>query len=71
MNKAYKKSLSGLLAFSALALSGCLLQNHYMRDEVADRVAHPAWMVGREIPAAPFSLTAYERIHDRGGTANL
>lgn len=71
MNKTFKKSLSGLLAFTALALSGCLLQTHAMRNEVADRVAHPAWMVGREIPAAPFSLKAYERIHDRGGTANL
>ncbi len=71
MNKSFKKSLSGLLAFSTLALSGCLLQPPQMRHEVADRVAHPAWMVGREIPAAPFSLKAYERIHDRGGTANL
>ncbi len=71
MLKKFKKPVFGLAALSALVLSGCLLQTTEMRHEVADRVGHAAWMVEREIPAAPFSLMAYERIHDRGGIANL
>ncbi|GJL85090.1 MAG: peptidase [Micavibrio sp.] len=67
----FRKTKLSILGLSILTLSGCLLQNHYMRHEVAHRVGHAAWMLDREIPAAPFSLTAYERIHERGGTANL
>lgn len=57
---------------SALALGGCLTTvSPYFRAEVAQRIAAPAWMVKRQIPAGPFVLTAYERIHDRGGAADV
>jgi len=62
-----------LCLLAALGLVGCLVNtpSHYMRDEIAQRVAHPAWMVGREIPAGPFALKAYERVYERGQAANL
>ena len=71
MHSASKKIIFSILGLTVLILSGCLLHGNQMRHEVANRIGHAAWMAGREIPAAPFSLTAYERIHDRGGIANL
>lgn len=61
---------AGLLA--ALALSGCIATTlPYMRAETAQRIASPAWMIKRDIAAAPYLLRSYERIHNRGGVANL
>lgn len=61
---------TGLLA--ALALGGCIATTlPYMRTETAQRIASPAWMIKRDIAAAPYLLRSYERIHDRGGVANL
>lgn len=61
---------AGLLA--ALALSGCIATTlPYMRTETAQRIAAPAWMIKRDISAAPYLLRSYERIHNRGGNANL
>ncbi|PCK00521.1 MAG: hypothetical protein COA45_01705 [Zetaproteobacteria bacterium] len=61
---------AGLLA--ALALGGCIATTlPYMRAETAQRIASPAWMIKRDIAAAPYLLRSYERIHDRGGVANL
>ncbi|MFP4386939.1 MAG: hypothetical protein ACLFP8_06930 [Alphaproteobacteria bacterium] len=64
---------SGLIATLAiLALGGCIGTTYpYMRTETAQRIAAPAWMIRRDITAEPFLLRAYERIHDRGGVANL
>lgn len=59
-----------IIALGALALAGCMA-DHYMRDEVALRLGHSAWMVDREIAAGPFALKAYERMHERNATANL
>ena len=57
---------------SALAvLAGCGTSSLTMRHEVAERLATPAWMIERRIPAAPFSLTAYERMHERFAPANI
>jgi hypothetical protein len=42
-----------------------------MRDDVADRLAHPVWMVEREIPAGLFNLTAYERMHEHNAPATV
>lgn len=42
-----------------------------MKKEVATRIAAPAWMVERQIPAGPFALTAYERIHKRFAPAHI
>lgn len=53
------------------ALTGCLNSTIAMREETAERIAGPAFMVERDIPAQPFLLTAYERVHENGGTANI
>jgi hypothetical protein len=54
------------------ALTACeRMSKPYLRDEVADRLAHPVWMVEREIPAGPFALTAYERMHERHAPATI
>tara|TARA_R110001592_G_scaffold20926_17_gene84723 strand:+ start:1417 stop:2352 length:936 start_codon:yes stop_codon:yes gene_type:complete len=61
---------AGVLAM--LALGGCIATTYpYMRTETAQRIAAPAWMIKRDISADPFILRAYERIHDRGGYANI
>ncbi len=61
---------AGILAI--LALGGCIATTiPYMRTETAQRIAAPAWMIKRDVSASPFILRAYERIHDRGGIANL
>lgn len=61
---------AGVLAI--LTLGGCIATTYpYMRAETAQRIAAPAWMIKRDIPADPFMLRAYERIHERGGTANV
>ncbi|MGB4057059.1 MAG: hypothetical protein WBK77_03130, partial [Alphaproteobacteria bacterium] len=43
----------------------------YFREEVTDRLAHPVWMVEREIPAGMFGLTAYERMHEHNAPATI
>jgi len=66
------KIIVSLCLVATLTLAGCLTApNHYMRDEIAKRLATPAWMVGRDIPTGTMTLKVYERIHDNGGSANL
>ena len=61
---------AGILA--VLALGGCIATTFpYMRTETAQRIAAPAWMIKRDIDAGAYVLRAYERIHERGGVANL
>ncbi len=61
----------GLLAV-ILLLGGCIATTFpYMRDQTAQRIAAPAWMIKRDIAASPYILRAYERIHNRGGFANI
>lgn len=60
--------LMGSVALGTLA--GCTAAPA-MRAETAKRIASPAFMVERKIPAGPFLLTAYERAHQRGEPANL
>jgi len=65
-----KNILLGLVTLASL--SACdHISKPYMREEVADRLAHPVWMVEREIPAGLFSLTAYERMHEPGDPATI
>lgn len=60
----------GLVAL--VTLSGCIATTFpYMRDETAQRIAAPAWMIKRDIAAETYTLRAYERIHNRNGVANL
>lgn len=55
-----------------LILGGCIATSlPTLRTETAQRIAAPAWMIKRDIPAAPYLLRAYERIHKRGGIANI
>ena len=54
-----------------LLLAGCGTSTIAMREEVAQRIAAPSWMVERQIPAAPFALTAYERMHERFAPADI
>lgn len=61
-----------LILLSTLALGGCLATTpNYLRKETAQRIAAPAWMIKRDIPADSFTLRAFERIHEQGGVANL
>ncbi len=62
-----------LILLSALTLSAaaCALHPEPMREVVADRLASAAWMLKREINAAPFTLTLYERMHEKEAPANI
>jgi pimeloyl-ACP methyl ester carboxylesterase len=54
------------------ALGACdRMVKPYLREDVADRLAHPVWMVERQIPAGLFSLTAYERMHEANAPATI
>lgn len=56
----------------SLLLAGCITSaTHFSREDVATRVAAPAWMVDRVISAPPFNLMAFERMHKRFTTANI
>lgn len=57
---------------ATLILGGCIATSlPTLRTETAQRIAAPAWMIKRDIAAAPYLLRAYERIHERGGVANV
>ena len=56
---------------AALATTSCIQSKGVMRPETAHRLAAPAFMHERVIPAAPFALTAYERIRETGGNATI
>ena len=58
-----------LALLTATALASCT--KPYFREEVATRIAAPAWMVERQIAAGPFALTAFERMHERYAPANV
>lgn len=63
---------SALFLLAGLGLLGaCAASNPVMRTEIAQRLAAPAWMIKREIAAAPLTLTAYERMHERFAPANI
>ncbi len=65
----YKKHL--LLPLVALLfITGCETQS-VMSEQIAMRLAMPAWMVKRQVPAGPFTLTAFERMHERHKSANI
>lgn len=68
MNKTIRSFAMVLAASSALAACTSPIT---MRDEVAHRIASPAWMIERQIPAAPFTITAYERMHKNHAPATV
>lgn len=69
MNKFAKHSLLTLSALGIVGLAACASEP--LREEVAMRVASPAWMVKRPVEAGPFVLTAFERMHERGQPATV
>jgi len=71
-NKASTDHSLKIAVLATLMLGGCIATTFpYMRSETAQRIAAPAWMIKRDVLATPFTLRAYERIHDRGGVVNL
>ncbi|MEM7650573.1 MAG: hypothetical protein AAF204_00635 [Pseudomonadota bacterium] len=67
MNKFFTLSLASI---SLLGLGACAV-NEVLREQVAMRVASPAWMIKRTIETDPYALTAFERMHERDKTAAL
>lgn len=59
------------LAASALSVTSCVKGTGFMRPETAARLATPSFMHERLIPAAPFSLTVFERVRKPGGDATV
>lgn len=59
-----RKSLLGFSALTLLALPGCFV-NNYPREEAAQRIASPAWMVDREVDIGDYAIRVYERMHER------
>lgn len=53
------------LAAASFTITACSVPPA-LRDEVAARIASPAWMIERPIVASPFTLTAFERMHEKG-----
>lgn len=64
--------LSSLLSLSLLiVIAACTTHSPLIKEEIAKRIAGPAWMVERLIPAEPFALSAFERMHEHNAPANL
>lgn len=71
MLKTLKASRLSILALLCLLIvTGCATR-YYMRDETAQRLAAPAFMLKRTVAAAPFELTLYERMHERYAPATI
>lgn len=73
MNSSKWPRFFGLLSLilAGFGLSGCLMGTMEMRDQVASRIARPAFMVPRIVPAGPFNLTAWERMHTHRAPATV
>ena len=52
-------------------LQACTSTTMEARQVTADRIAAPAFMVKRQIPAGQFNLIAFERVNERGAPANI
>jgi hypothetical protein len=59
-----------LITLIGLTASACVATKS-ARQQTANRIAGPAFMVERQLQAGPFALTLFERIHDRGGPAHV
>src|SRR5687768_5965899 len=55
------------------ALTSCVqeLAVTRLRHDTTERLARPAFMFERHIPADPFLLTAWERVREPGGPATV
>lgn len=66
-----KKLLLTLLGTAIALTTGACVATKSARQETANRIAAPAFMIDRQLQAGQFTLTLYERIHDRGGNAQI
>ena len=58
------------LATIAIAVTACSAPL-ILRENVADRIASPAWMVKRPVDTGDFILRAYERMHEKGAPVTI
>ncbi len=63
-------TLAVLLVATGL-LGGCYLPNMDMKKQTAMRLAVPNGMFERAIPADPYMITAFERVHSKNTLANV
>jgi hypothetical protein len=71
MKKQAAKRFLALCALAALATGACTYDFTGLRTESAHRLAAPAFMMERTIPAGPFLMTAYERVRRTGENATV
>lgn len=67
----FRNFCSATVLIAGLGLSGCYFDLQETRLETAKRIANPSFMLHRQIPADPFLITAYERVHERGKAATV
>ena len=65
-----KLTLTSILAFGMIGMTACSIGDVH-KEQVAMRLASPAWMVKRPIEQPPFLLTAFERMHERGEAVHV
>ncbi|MGH1398409.1 MAG: hypothetical protein ACRBCT_04265 [Alphaproteobacteria bacterium] len=67
-----RKLLTSLTVLTSIgiAATACTGPNS-TKEQIAMRLASPAWLIKRSITAEPFTLTAFERMHTKGQTANI
>lgn len=56
---------------TAIGLTACVNDVPMLRKESAQRIAMPVFMIPRILPAEPFTLQAYERVHDKFAPVTL
>lgn len=71
MKNSLKFSLLALAGLSTLGLASCGTPRDVLREEVAMRIASPAWMARRDVHTDSFDLMAFERMHERSAPATL
>lgn len=67
----FRHTLSFICAAALLTGSGCVSENHVVKEDVAKRTALPVFMLPRKIEAKPFTLQAYERVYKKSQPATL
>jgi hypothetical protein len=63
--------LAACILATIMALSACMSDIPMVRAESAQRAAAPVFMIPRIVPADPFTLQAYERVHQKFAPAIL
>jgi len=71
MTRARKLPTLAVLLVATGLLSGCYLPNMDMKKQTAMRLAVPNGMFERDIPADPYMITSFERVHKENAVANI